>query len=93
MRFGMLQMVVLSLLTNISFIVAWRVQPRNYLLFACHATNASLQAVQDTRFVRYWYMGGRERKLGLTDVAGAAQGEGKVLQAIKAAEEGTSKKA
>jgi hypothetical protein len=38
-------------------------------------------------------MGGRERKLGLTDVAGAAQGEGKVLQAIKAAEEGTSKKA
>ncbi|KIM48218.1 hypothetical protein M413DRAFT_439938 [Hebeloma cylindrosporum] len=69
---------------------AWRVQPRNYLLFACHATNASLQAIQDTRFVRYWYMGGREQKLALT---GAPQGEGKVLQAIKAAEEGTSKEA
>lgn len=38
-------------------------------------------------------MGGRERQLGLTDVAGATQGEGKVLQAIKAAEEGTSKEA
>jgi len=84
---------VLSLLTNFSFIAAWRVQPRNYLLFACHATNASLQAIQDTRFVRYWYMGGRERQLGLTDVAGATQGDGKVLQAIKAAEEGTSKEA
>ena len=38
-------------------------------------------------------MGGREQQLGLTDVAGAPQGEGKVLQAIKAAEEGTSKEA
>jgi len=93
MRFGASQMVyVLFLLTNISCLAAWRVQPRNYLLFACHATNATLQAVQDTRFVRYWYMGGREQKLGLTEAAGVPQGEGKVLQAIKAAE-GTSKEA
>ena len=30
---------------------AWRVQPRNYLLFACHATNATAQAGQLLRFV------------------------------------------
>ena len=30
---------------------AWRVQPRNYLLFACHATNATAQAAQLVRFV------------------------------------------
>ncbi|GHJ87768.1 hypothetical protein NliqN6_4170 [Naganishia liquefaciens] len=40
---------------------AWRVQPRNYLLFACHATNAAAQMVQCGRFVNYWYMGGREK--------------------------------
>ncbi|WVR07128.1 hypothetical protein IAU60_004169 [Kwoniella sp. DSM 27419] len=41
---------------------AWRVQPRNYLLFACHATNASAQIVQEGRFLNYWYFGGRESK-------------------------------
>lgn len=41
---------------------AWRVQPRNYLLFACHATNATAQLIQEGRFVNYWYMGGREKK-------------------------------
>jgi len=48
---------------------AWRVQPRNYLLFACHATNATAQILNDTRFVRYWYMGGRDLKIaqGLSD--------------------------
>ncbi|KAF8640820.1 hypothetical protein AX17_000469 [Amanita inopinata Kibby_2008] len=44
---------------------AWRVQPRNYLLFACHFTNAAAQSMNDARFVNYWYMGGREKKLGL----------------------------
>ncbi|KAI0651889.1 UPF0041-domain-containing protein [Trametes meyenii] len=47
---------------------AWRVQPRNYLLFACHATNASAQSVQLGRFVNYWYLGGKDKK-----VAPAAQ--------------------
>ncbi|RSH77883.1 uncharacterized protein EHS24_002954 [Apiotrichum porosum] len=41
---------------------AWRVQPRNYLLFACHATNAAAQSLQEARFVNYWYFGGREKK-------------------------------
>ena len=42
---------------------AWRVQPRNYLLFACHATNATAQSIQAGRFVNYWYMGGRDKQL------------------------------
>jgi len=41
---------------------AWKVQPRNYLLFACHVTNATAQAVQGGRFINYWYMGGRDRQ-------------------------------
>jgi len=41
---------------------AWRVQPRNYLLFACHATNAAAQSAQMVRWVNYWKMGGREKK-------------------------------
>ncbi|KAF8140276.1 hypothetical protein EV363DRAFT_1152355 [Boletus edulis] len=44
---------------------AWRVQPRNYLLFACHTTNAIVQSIQGGRFVNYWYYGGREKKYGL----------------------------
>ncbi|UZJ54232.1 hypothetical protein CBS101457_003552 [Exobasidium rhododendri] len=43
---------------------AWRVQPRNYLLLACHLTNASAQFVQGTRFIKYHYMGGKEEKEG-----------------------------
>ena len=32
---------------------AWMVQPRNYLLFACHASNSVAQGVQMTRRVQY----------------------------------------
>ncbi|KDQ63562.1 hypothetical protein JAAARDRAFT_29583 [Jaapia argillacea MUCL 33604] len=42
---------------------AWRVQPRNYLLFACHFTNATAQTVQGARFVNYWYMGGKDTRV------------------------------
>ncbi|EIM23259.1 UPF0041-domain-containing protein [Wallemia mellicola CBS 633.66] len=41
---------------------AWRVSPRNYLLLACHATNAITQSVQALRFTNYWYFGGREKR-------------------------------
>ncbi|KAG8906681.1 pyruvate transporter mpc1 [Tulasnella sp. 403] len=61
---------------------AWRVQPRNYLLFACHFTNATAQLAQDARFVNYWYMGGRERKLAAGN-AGSAPVESKVLEEVK----------
>lgn len=32
---------------------AWKVQPRNMLLFACHATNAFAQSVQGFRLIKY----------------------------------------
>ncbi|CAH1373413.1 mitochondrial pyruvate carrier 1 [Tenebrio molitor] len=34
---------------------AWKVEPQNMLLFACHFTNESAQLVQLTRFVNYNY--------------------------------------
>lgn len=39
---------------------AWKVQPRNMLLFACHFTNANAQAIQGGRFISYNYFGGKE---------------------------------
>jgi hypothetical protein len=69
---------------------AWMVKPRNYLLFACHATNATAQTIQEVRFVNYWHRGGREKKLA--EQAAAAPEEGKVTQAIKAAMEEKSQK-
>jgi len=32
---------------------AWKVQPRNLLLFACHFSNETLQLVQLARFYDY----------------------------------------
>lgn len=32
---------------------AWMVQPRNYLLFACHATNETVQLIQGYRLYQY----------------------------------------
>lgn len=58
---------------------AWRVIPRNYLLFACHATNATAQSVQDARFVNYWYFGGKEK----VDAERATIPKGKVLEAVE----------
>jgi len=39
---------------------AWKVQPRNLLLLACHMTNEAAQLTQAYRFVNYEYMGGKE---------------------------------
>ena len=41
---------------------AWRVQPRNYLLFACHVTNTAAQLTQEARWAHYWYFGGKEKR-------------------------------
>lgn len=41
---------------------AWKVQPRNMLLFACHFTNASAQGIQGGRFLGYHYGGGAKRE-------------------------------
>lgn len=62
-------------------------QPRNYLLFACHLTNATAQSVQDARFTNYWYFGGREKKLGLNQESehSSSEATGKVIDAVVAA--------
>jgi len=62
---------------------AWRVQPRNYLLFACHLCNASAQSVQGARFINYWHMGGREKQLSGQSTGGGPSG---VAEAVKQAE-------
>lgn len=35
---------------------AWKVQPRNMLLFACHLTNFTAQSVQGSRFIKHHYL-------------------------------------
>ncbi|XP_007645032.1 mitochondrial pyruvate carrier-like protein [Cricetulus griseus] len=37
---------------------AYRVQPRNYLLLACHFSNVVAQSIQGSRFVAHYYLGG-----------------------------------
>jgi len=63
---------------------AWAVQPRNYLLFACHATNATAQSVQGGRFINYWYLGAREKKFSTTGDVVATVNEGAAKAAEKA---------
>ncbi|KAK1229698.1 pyruvate transporter mpc1 [Marasmius sp. AFHP31] len=72
---------------------AWRVQPRNYLLFACHSTNAVAQSIQGVRFVNYWYYGGREKKLGLTGAVEDTVKEAKesVTEAVQKAKDEVKK--
>jgi len=55
-------------------------------LFACHFTNATAQTLNDIRFVNYWHMGGREKKLGLP-LPDKPAAEGKVPEAVKAVKE------
>lgn len=35
---------------------AWKVQPQNMLLFACHFTNEAAQCTQGVRFIKYHYI-------------------------------------
>ncbi|KAH9178700.1 UPF0041-domain-containing protein [Lactarius sanguifluus] len=63
---------------------AWKVDPRNYLLFACHATNTTAQLTQGYRFVNYWYRGGQEKK-ALEAASSPDTVKGKVTEAVKAA--------
>mmetsp|Transcript_11118 Transcript_11118/g.18046 ORF Transcript_11118/g.18046 Transcript_11118/m.18046 type:complete len:215 (+) Transcript_11118:1-645(+) len=43
----------LSIYSGLFMLFAWRVQPRNYLLFTCHAFNEAAQLVQLKRGVEY----------------------------------------
>ncbi|KAK4697964.1 hypothetical protein P7C71_g184, partial [Lecanoromycetidae sp. Uapishka_2] len=42
---------------------ALAVQPKNYLLFACHFVNFGAQSTQGYRYLQYWNYGGREEAL------------------------------
>jgi hypothetical protein len=63
---------------------AWKVDPRNYLLFACHVTNTTAQLTQGYRFVNYWHRGGKEKKM-LEDTPSPDTVKGSVTEAVKAA--------
>lgn len=39
---------------------AWKVQPQNMLLFACHVTNEGAQLIQLTRCIKYNYIDKKE---------------------------------
>lgn len=41
---------------------AWKVQPRNMLLFACHLTNSTAQTIQGTRYLNYTYSTEKKEK-------------------------------
>ncbi|EDW58639.1 mitochondrial pyruvate carrier 1 [Drosophila virilis] len=45
--------LALTLYSCIFMRFAYKVQPRNWLLFACHATNATAQTFQGIRYLRY----------------------------------------
>ncbi len=38
---------------------AWKVQPRNLLLLACHITNFTAQGIQGSRFINYQLTAGK----------------------------------
>ncbi len=46
----------LSLYSLLFMRFAWMVQPRNYLLLACHATNEACQLIQGGRFIQYYQL-------------------------------------
>ncbi|XP_065353834.1 mitochondrial pyruvate carrier 1 [Cloeon dipterum] len=48
--------LALCLYSMIFMRFAWKVQPRNMLLFACHFTNEAAQLTQGYRFVNYNYL-------------------------------------
>uniref|UniRef100_A0A6M2DK43 Mitochondrial pyruvate carrier n=1 Tax=Xenopsylla cheopis TaxID=163159 RepID=A0A6M2DK43_XENCH len=59
--------VALTLYSCIFMRFAWKVQPRNLLLLACHITNATAQVVQGTRFVKYHYLTNGNKNLLSTE--------------------------
>ncbi|XP_023231073.1 mitochondrial pyruvate carrier 1-like [Centruroides sculpturatus] len=40
---------------------AWKVQPRNLLLFACHFTNESAQIIQGTRLIKHEFSSDKQK--------------------------------
>ncbi|KAI9781420.1 MAG: pyruvate transporter mpc1 [Geoglossum umbratile] len=50
------------------------VQPKNYLLFACHFINEGAQLTQGYRYLQYWRWGGREKELAQQTSVGLDSG-------------------
>lgn len=48
---------------------AWKVQPQNMLLFACHFTNECAQVTQGVRFINYNYLGGSKESKSVSPAA------------------------
>ncbi|KAG8508077.1 Mitochondrial pyruvate carrier-like protein [Galemys pyrenaicus] len=64
------RMTTALILYSMAFIrFAYRVQPRNLLLMACHCTNVMAQSVQASRYLAYHYGGGA----AAAAIAGASQ--------------------
>ncbi|KAJ0177990.1 hypothetical protein K1T71_006863 [Dendrolimus kikuchii] len=55
--------LTLSLYSLMFMRFAWKVQPRNMLLFACHFTNECAQLAQGARFINYHYIQGPDTKV------------------------------
>lgn len=64
---------------------ALAVQPKNYLLFACHFVNEGAQLTQGYRWMQYNKWGGREQELKLKAEGGIKSAMSKVeVEASKA---------
>jgi len=46
---------------------AWKVQPRNMLLFSCHMVNESTQLYQLSRFIDFYYIKNHEQRREISD--------------------------
>ncbi|XP_019504516.1 PREDICTED: mitochondrial pyruvate carrier 1-like protein [Hipposideros armiger] len=69
------RMTIALILNSMAFMrFAYRVQPRNLLLMACHGTNVVVQSVQASRYLIYHYGGGSaaEATAAATDAATAS---------------------
>ncbi|TMW54089.1 hypothetical protein DOY81_000875 [Sarcophaga bullata] len=53
--------LALTLYSCVFMRFAWKVQPRNMLLFACHFTNATAQSIQGVRFINYNYLSDKKQ--------------------------------
>jgi mitochondrial pyruvate carrier 1 len=73
--------LALSCYSGVFMRYALAVTPKNYLLFGCHVVNFSAQLTQGYRFVDYWYMGGRDKRLKAKADDGLANAEGAVKDA------------
>jgi mitochondrial pyruvate carrier 1 len=77
---------------------ALAVQPKNYLLFACHFVNEGAQLTQGYRWMNYHQWGGREENLkakvesGVGEVKGKAEGVAdKAREVVDQAKDGLRK--